>query len=82
MNTNALAGLSTKMRSMACCETPLARILGTMCQGVTDSTYTLVPDDEGKAFRVRVSFTDDAGFEESLTSALARLERPYGLGTS
>ena len=51
-------------------------------QGATDSTYTLVPADEGKAFRVRVSFTDDAGFDESLTSALARSERPYGLDAS
>ena len=50
--------------------------------GATDSTYTLVPADEGKAFRVRVSFTDDAGFDESLTSALARSERPYGLDAS
>ncbi len=51
-------------------------------QGATDTTYILGPADEGKAFRVRVSFTDDAGFEESLTSALARLERPYGLSAS
>ena len=54
----------------------------TEIQGATDSTYTLVPADEGNAFRVRVLFTDDAGFDESLTSALARLERPYGLGAS
>ena len=31
--------------------------------GETDSTYTLVPADEGKTFRVRVSFTDDAGYK-------------------
>ncbi len=37
-------------------------------QGATDPTYTLTPDDEGKAFRLRVSFTDDLGYEESLTS--------------
>ena len=48
-------------------------------QGATDITYTLGPADEGKAFRVRVSYIDDAGFDETLTSALARLERPYGL---
>ena len=35
----------------------------------TDSTYTLTDDDEGKAVKVRVTFTDDAGNEESLTSA-------------
>ena len=51
-------------------------------QGATAPTYTLVPADEGKAFRVRVSFTDDAGNEQSLTSALARSERPYGLAAS
>ena len=37
--------------------------------GATGSTYTLVSDDEGKAVKVRVSFTDDAGNEETLTSA-------------
>ena len=36
--------------------------------GATGSTYTLAEDDEGKAVKVRVSFTDDAGNEESLTS--------------
>ena len=36
--------------------------------GATDSTYTLVAADEGKTIRVRVSFTDDAANEESLTS--------------
>ena len=34
----------------------------------TDSTYTLVAADVGKTIKVRVSFTDDAGNEESLTS--------------
>ena len=33
----------------------------------TDSTYTLVADDEGKAIKVRVSFTDRGGYAESLT---------------
>ena len=37
-------------------------------QGATDSTYTLVAADLGKTVKVRVSFTDDAGNEESLTS--------------
>ena len=50
--------------------------------GATGSTYTLVPADEGKSFRVRVSFTDDAGFEESLTSALFGSEQPHGLNAS
>ena len=38
-------------------------------QGETASTYTLVTDDVGKAIKVRVSFTDDATNEETLTSA-------------
>ena len=37
--------------------------------GATGSTYTLVAEDEGKAIKVQVSFTDDAGNDESLTSA-------------
>ena len=35
----------------------------------TGSTYTPVAADEGERLKVRVSFTDDAGHEESLTSA-------------
>ena len=38
-------------------------------QDATDSTYTLADSDEGKAIKVKVSFTDDAGNEEMLTSA-------------
>ena len=37
--------------------------------GQTGSTYTLTDEDVGKSIRVRVSFTDDAGNEEALTSA-------------
>ena len=37
--------------------------------GATDSSYTLVDSDEGTAISVSVSFTDDAGNAESLTSA-------------
>ena len=36
--------------------------------GATDPSYTLVASDEGKTVRVRVSFTDDASNDESLTS--------------
>ena len=36
--------------------------------GATGSTYTLQREDKGKAFKVEVSFTDDAGYDESLTS--------------
>ena len=37
--------------------------------GATRSTYTLQASDNSKVIRVRVTFTDDAGNEESLTSA-------------
>ena len=37
--------------------------------GATDSTYTLTDDEVGKAIKVKVSFTDDAGSDETLTSA-------------
>ena len=36
--------------------------------GATSSTYTLQSSDNGKVIKVRVTFTDDAGNEESLTS--------------
>ena len=34
-----------------------------------DSTYTLATSDESKTIKVRVTFNDDAGYEETLTSA-------------
>ena len=37
--------------------------------GATAATYTLTDADEGAAIKVQVSFTDDAGHEETLTSA-------------
>ena len=36
--------------------------------GATGKTYTVIAEDEGKAVKVKVTFTDDAGNEESLTS--------------
>ena len=50
-------------------------------QDATGSTYTLVAADEGKAIKVKVSFTDDADNDERLTSAAtgeveARPNRP------
>ena len=36
--------------------------------GATSSTYTLQASDNGKVIKVRVTFTDDAGYDESLTS--------------
>ena len=37
--------------------------------GAPGSSYTLTSSEQGKAIKVRVTFTDDAGNEESLTSA-------------
>ena len=37
-------------------------------EDATDSTYTLAAGDEGQTIKVRVTFTDDAGNGESLTS--------------
>ena len=49
----------------------------TAIQGATNTTYTLVEADEGKAITVQVSFTDDAGNEETLPStATATVEAP------
>ena len=42
---------------------------GAEISGTTGSTYTLVDADEGKAISVAVSFTDDRGNDEMLTSA-------------
>ena len=36
--------------------------------GATGQTYTVTAEDEGKALKVKVTFTDDGGNEESLTS--------------
>ena len=41
--------------------------------GATDSSYTLVPTDEGTTIKVKVSFTDRGGYQESLTSGPAGL---------
>ena len=49
----------------------------------TGSTYTLVAADQGKTIKVRVSFTDNADNEETLTSAAtaAVAARPNSLAT-
>ena len=41
----------------------------TEIQGATASSYTLTSAERGKAVKVRVSFTDDRGYSETLTSA-------------
>ena len=42
---------------------------GSDIDGATGSTYLLTSSDVGKTIQVRVTFTDDAGNEETLTSA-------------
>ena len=42
---------------------------GTDIDGATGSTYTLTSSEEGNTIRVKMSFTDDKGNSESLTSA-------------
>ena len=41
----------------------------TEINGATSSTYTVQASDNGKVIKVRVTFTDDGGNEETLTSA-------------
>ena len=48
---------------------------GADIEGAASSTYTMTGDDEGKPIQVRVTFTDDAGNAESLTS-YAKLSAP------
>ena len=50
-------------------DTGTSYILTFEIPGQAGSTYTLAPADEGWTFEVKVSFTDDAGNAESLTSA-------------
>ncbi len=49
---------------------------GADISGATDSTYTPVANDVGKAVSVKVSFSDDAGNEETLTSAATAAVKP------
>ena len=57
--------------------------------GTGSSSYTLVAEDSGKTIKVRVTFTDDAGNAEDLTSdgnggggahGAGRSEEPESLG--
>ena len=48
----------------------------------TGATYTLTSADRGKTLKVRVSFTDDAGNQESLTSPPFDLSAPHGLSAT
>ena len=56
-------------KSIIDADTGAAYILTFEIPGQAGSTYTLAPADEGWTFEVKVSFTDDAGNAESLTSA-------------
>ena len=53
--------------------------------GATGSTYTLIDSDEGKTVKVEVSFTDNGGSDETLTSAatdvVAAAPQPNGPAT-
>ena len=54
---------------------------GTDIEAAASSTYTLTDADEGMALTVRVSFTDDAGNEESLLSNAVLASPPLTLPT-
>lgn len=45
-------------------------------RGATGSSYTQAASDQGRTVKVRVSFSDDAGHAESLTSAATRAVTP------
>ena len=52
---------------------------GTDIDGATASSYTLSPSEQNNTITVRVSFTDDAGNDETLTSApTPAVEAPSG----
>ncbi len=45
-------------------------------EGATDSTYEITGKDEGKTIKVRVTFTDNSGKEETLASAATAPVKP------
>ena len=51
-------------------------------QDATGSGYTLVDADAGKTIKVKVSFTDDAGHEETLATASVEASQHSGTGAS
>ena len=59
-DTNGLTGVSYSYQWLAD---------DTEITGATNSTYTLQSSDNGKVIKVQVTFTDDVGNDESLTSA-------------
>ena len=61
-------GLTNAVFSYQWLRRDLAAGTDTEIEAATGETYTVTAADEGKALRVRVSFTDDAGNDESRTS--------------
>ena len=61
-------GISSAAFSYQWIRRNLATATDSDIEGATGHTYTVSAEDEGKALLVRVTFTDDAGSEESLTS--------------
>ena len=49
----------------------------TNIRGATASTYTMTSEDEGHAIKVRVTFKDDVGNQETLTSYALLTAPPY-----
>ena len=60
----------------------LATLEDTDIDGATSSTYTVTAADEGKAMQVRVTFTDDAGNPESVTSDAVAVAVGLRLGSA
>ena len=50
----------------------------TNIRDATSQTYTLTEDDQGKQFRVRVSFSDDRGYSATISSRATQPVRPEG----
>ena len=70
-------------KSVIDADTGVSYILAIEIPDQAGSTYTLAPADVGWTFEVKVSFTDDAGTAESLTSAatVAVVPKPNTLAT-
>ena len=54
----------------------------TAIEGATEATYTIAATDVGRTLAVRVTFTDDGGTEETLTSAPTAAVTPAPAGVS
>ena len=69
-------GLSSPGFSYQWVRHDLATVTDTDIDGETGAAYIVTDEDEGKALKVRVMFTDDAGNEESLTSYAVAVAPP------